>query len=117
MEDRIGVEGIAHPILMVDELKVEERLRWDAATNLILRLCREHSKQFLLQFTSEDEPRLIMQGLEEQTTRLAVEVKNTSSHPFCSDSVSCIGHCCVPWFNGKGTGSSKRSNRLWPDLG
>jgi hypothetical protein len=69
MEDRIGVEGIAHQILMVDELK-EERLRWDAATNLILGLCREHSKQFLLQFTSEDEPRLIMQGLEEQTTRL-----------------------------------------------
>ncbi|TFK47080.1 hypothetical protein OE88DRAFT_1636946 [Heliocybe sulcata] len=38
--------------MFTDELKLEERLRWDAATNNILGVCREHSKSVSLEFRS-----------------------------------------------------------------
>ena len=30
-------------VLMIDEIKVEERLRWDPSSNKILGLCQEHT--------------------------------------------------------------------------
>jgi len=39
-------------VLMIDELKTEERPRWDDKTNKILGLCREHSGHLGLEFCS-----------------------------------------------------------------
>ncbi|TFK45706.1 hypothetical protein OE88DRAFT_1639531 [Heliocybe sulcata] len=38
--------------LFADELKLEERLRWDAPTNHILGVCREHCRHVSLEFRS-----------------------------------------------------------------
>ncbi|KAJ7894909.1 hypothetical protein B0H14DRAFT_3426512 [Mycena olivaceomarginata] len=73
IEERIGTEGVVHQILMVDELKVEERLRWDPNTNVVLGLCREHSAGLSLEFVSENEPKLILNELRANKTHLAVE--------------------------------------------
>ncbi|KAF7336983.1 hypothetical protein MVEN_02134800 [Mycena venus] len=59
---------------MVDELKVEERLRWDSLTNMILGLCHEHSAHLPLEFKSENKPKLVIQALGGATTHLTVEV-------------------------------------------
>ena len=39
-------------VLMIDELKLEERPRWDDQTNNILGLCREHTRNLGLEFCS-----------------------------------------------------------------
>jgi hypothetical protein len=38
--------------LMVDELKLETRMHWDAWTNNILGICQEHCKEYSLAFQS-----------------------------------------------------------------
>ena len=39
--------------MLVDEIKIQERLRWDAKTNMILGLAREHgSGRVSLEFRS-----------------------------------------------------------------
>jgi hypothetical protein len=81
IEDRIGTEGVVHQILMVDELKVEERLRWDPTTNVVLGLCREHSAGISLEFVSENEPKLILDELRANKTHLAIEVRTITSSP------------------------------------
>ncbi|KAJ7336224.1 hypothetical protein DFH08DRAFT_813457 [Mycena albidolilacea] len=58
---------------MVDELKVEERLCWDPATNVISGLCCEHSVGMSLEFVSENELKLILEDLRANKTHLAVE--------------------------------------------
>jgi hypothetical protein len=81
IEDRIGTEGVVRQILMVDELKVEERLRWDPTTNIVLGLCREHSAGISLEFVSENEPKLILDELRANKTHLAIEVRTIMSSP------------------------------------
>jgi hypothetical protein len=41
--------------IMVDELKLETQMRWDARSNNILGVCREHSKEYSLEFQSMDQ--------------------------------------------------------------
>jgi len=44
---------------MFDELKIEEWPWWDDKSNNILGVCREHSKNASLQYTSKDEVDLL----------------------------------------------------------
>ncbi|KAH9028203.1 hypothetical protein EDB85DRAFT_2074647 [Lactarius pseudohatsudake] len=50
-------------ILMIDEIKVEERMRWDPSTNGILGLCREHTGHVGLEFCSMSDPRALVHGI------------------------------------------------------
>ncbi|KAH9032123.1 hypothetical protein EDB85DRAFT_1890789 [Lactarius pseudohatsudake] len=50
-------------ILMIDEIKVEERMRWDPSTNRILGLCREHTGHVGLEFCSMSDPRALVHGI------------------------------------------------------
>jgi hypothetical protein len=50
-------------ILMIDEIKVEERLRWDPSTNRILGLCREHTEHVGLEFCSISDARAVVHGI------------------------------------------------------
>jgi hypothetical protein len=67
-------QGVVHQVLMLDELKVEERPRWDDKTNMILGPCREHSKNASLEFTSRHEADLLIDSLHTGDVHLAVEV-------------------------------------------
>jgi len=59
---------------MVDEIKVEERLRWDPVTNRILGLCREHTQHLSLDFCSFDDAKATLQAVLEGNSHYAKEV-------------------------------------------
>jgi hypothetical protein len=67
--------GAVHQILMLDELKTEERLRHDDETNKILGVCREHGNSTSLEFNSEREVSLLIDGIDSGEVHLAVEVR------------------------------------------
>ncbi|KAJ7358530.1 hypothetical protein DFH08DRAFT_443246 [Mycena albidolilacea] len=50
-----GPPRIAHQVLMLDEIVVEKRARWDDKTNMILGACREHSQNATLEFCHLDD--------------------------------------------------------------
>jgi hypothetical protein len=66
---------VVHQVLMLDELKVEERPRWDDKTNMILGTCREHGKNTSLEFNSKHEAELLVKALQAGDVHLAVEVR------------------------------------------
>lgn len=61
-------------ILMIDELAVESRLRYDAKNNMILGVCREHSQQYSFCFKSRYEADAILEGLRAEKIHFACEV-------------------------------------------
>ena len=65
-------------VLMIDEIKVEERLRWDPSTNRILGLCREHTEQVGLDFCSMSNARAIVHGIMGGEIHHASEVRHIS---------------------------------------
>ena len=50
-------------VLMIDEIKVEERMRWDPSTNRILGLCREHTEHVGLDFCLMSDVRALVHGI------------------------------------------------------
>lgn len=75
----IQENGVTHQVLMLDELKTEERLRHDDNTNKILGVCREHGNGTSLEFNSEKEVDLLIDGVDNNEVHLAVEVCGSSS--------------------------------------
>lgn len=65
-------------VLMIDEIKVEERLRWDPSTNKILGLCREHTEHVGLDFCSISDARAIVHGILHGEIHHAGEVSHLS---------------------------------------
>ena len=65
-------------VLMIDEIKVEERLRWDPSTNKILGLCREHTEHVGLDFCSISNARAVVHGILRGEIHHASEVSHLS---------------------------------------
>ena len=65
--------GIVHQVLMFDELAIEQRVRWDDSTNKFLGICREHSHEISLEFTSERELDILCDAIGEKKVHLASE--------------------------------------------
>ncbi|KAF8257899.1 hypothetical protein EI94DRAFT_1774312 [Lactarius quietus] len=65
--------GRVHQVLMLDELAIEQRVRWDDSTNKFLGICREHSHQIPLEFTSERELDLLCDTIGEKKVHLVSE--------------------------------------------
>ena len=61
-------------MLMIDEIAVKNRLRYNALTNRILGTCREHSKTVSLNFDSMEEAELVSRSLTDGTVHFAEEV-------------------------------------------
>jgi hypothetical protein len=74
------LDHVVHQVLMFDEIKVEERPRWDDKSNNIIGVCREHSKNASLQYTSKDEVDLLFSQILDEKVHLASNV--CSSHNF-----------------------------------
>lgn len=62
-------------VLMIDEIKVEERMRWDPSTNTILGLCREHTEHVGLDFCSMSDVRALVHGILRGELHHASEVR------------------------------------------
>ncbi|EJD46305.1 hypothetical protein AURDEDRAFT_124089 [Auricularia subglabra TFB-10046 SS5] len=73
-------------VLMIDECKVEERLRWDPSTNLILGTCREHSDHLDLEFRNIDAALAVSSSLKEKTVHLATEMTVAALGPLVRQS-------------------------------
>ena len=64
-------------IIAVDELKVQERLRWDPRSNHILGVCREHGSRLgasALEFRSIIQADAVLTGLKDKFIHFATEV-------------------------------------------
>jgi hypothetical protein len=64
---------ILHQVLMLDELAIEQRIRWDDSSNRFLGTCRKHNHQLSIDFTSEKELDLLCDTINNQKVHLASE--------------------------------------------
>ncbi|KAH8980974.1 hypothetical protein EDB86DRAFT_3133864 [Lactarius hatsudake] len=55
--------GACGYVLMIDEIKVEERMRWDPSTDKILGLCWEHTEHVGLDFCSMSDAKALVHGI------------------------------------------------------
>jgi len=77
--------GVAmHQVLMFDEIKVEERPRWDDRTNYIQGVCREHGRPASLLYTSNLEVDHIFEQIADGSVHLASNV-SVINHIFTSN--------------------------------
>lgn len=64
--------------MQVDELKIQERLRWDPTSNQILGVCREHTSDYeyplSLEFRAMHQADALLTGLQSNKVHLATEV-------------------------------------------
>ncbi|KAJ7576653.1 hypothetical protein C8J56DRAFT_799841 [Mycena floridula] len=60
-----ALDGPIHQVLMVDEVAVEKRLRWDSRTNAFLGIGREDSSKVNMLFESEDDLDMVYQKLDD----------------------------------------------------
>ncbi|KAJ7497849.1 hypothetical protein B0H11DRAFT_2384649 [Mycena galericulata] len=68
-----GVPVIVHRILMMDEIAVEQRPRWDDKTNMILGVCRECSYKVSLELNTADDLEVFFNALDDGEIHLACE--------------------------------------------
>ena len=61
-------------VLMIDEIKVEERIRWDPTTNNLLGVCREHSCHVGHAFCSVNDVKGLFQEILDGNCHYAKEV-------------------------------------------
>ncbi|KAH9014798.1 hypothetical protein EDB83DRAFT_2508640 [Lactarius deliciosus] len=67
------VSGSCSGVLMLDELAIEKRVRWDDAHNKFQGMCREHNHRIPLDFTSERELDILCGAIESDEVHLASE--------------------------------------------
>ncbi|KZV79477.1 hypothetical protein EXIGLDRAFT_661031, partial [Exidia glandulosa HHB12029] len=73
--------------LMIDEIAIERRLRWDPSTNFILGPCREHGGMCSLEFCSVDEAKALFRAIEAEKVHVASEATVLAIGAFSSDPI------------------------------
>ena len=68
--------GVTHQIVMLDELAVEKRIRWDDSQNKFQGTCHEHNHYIPLDFTSEKELDVLCDAIGENKVHYATEVRD-----------------------------------------
>jgi hypothetical protein len=63
-----------HQVIMLDELAVEKRPRWDSYTDKFQGTCREHNHKISLSFSTERELTMLCNALDSGEVHLASEV-------------------------------------------
>ncbi|KAJ7455119.1 hypothetical protein FB451DRAFT_1049058, partial [Mycena latifolia] len=69
----VGPVRIIHRVVMLDEVAVEKRARWDDKTNMILGACREHSHTVPLDFSDLEDAKTFFAALDRKDVHLASE--------------------------------------------
>ncbi|KAH9851877.1 hypothetical protein C2E23DRAFT_886092 [Lenzites betulinus] len=81
-------------VLLIDEIKLEERFRWDPATNTILGVCREHSELCSLEFRSREEIQVLGELLSAKSaTVIAVAELSDKHHEYAARPFVISGTC------------------------
>ncbi|KAJ7716441.1 hypothetical protein B0H16DRAFT_1339048, partial [Mycena metata] len=68
-----GPTRIVHRVIMLDEIAVEKRARWDDKTNMILGACREHCHNVPLEFCDLTDAETFFQAVDQKRVHLASE--------------------------------------------
>ncbi len=89
-------QRVVHQILMFDEIAIEKRIRWDSKTNYFLGVCREHSSEVDLEFSSCDMMKEVNKSIDDGRVHYTSEV--FFSHTVylfkpCSTMILNVGHC------------------------
>jgi hypothetical protein len=78
----IGFENQPHDMtrtigmtMPVDEIKIQERLRWDSRTNMILGICWEHGSKCSLEFRTVTQADFVVDCLNKGEVHFAAEVR------------------------------------------
>jgi len=74
--DRTCIIGMTMP---VDEIKIQERLRWDSRTNMILGICQEHGHRCSLEFRSITQADFVVDCLNAGQVHFGAEVTRLPS--------------------------------------
>ena len=61
-------------VLMIDEIKIEEQVRWDSTTNNLLGICCEHSRHVGLAFCSINDVKGLFQEILDERCHYVKEV-------------------------------------------
>jgi len=72
--ENADVEGSYGYVLMIDEIAIEQRFRWDPTTNNILGVCREHSTHLNLNFCSINDVKILFREILENKCHYGKEV-------------------------------------------
>lgn len=81
----ITFEGVPEPDIIIgvsilaDEIKTQGRLRWNAETNQIIGLCREHSSDCVVEFLTMAQANFVLSQLQATKVHLASEVRDFSA--------------------------------------
>ena len=67
----------------IDESKLQERLRWDPRTNMILGVCREHGGECVLEFCTMAQANHLVANLVSEQVHMASEVSHDSNYLYC----------------------------------
>jgi hypothetical protein len=85
--DALASKKVVHQIVMLDEIALEKRIRWDPTTNHFLGVCRQHAHNIGLEFNGEAdldelmdalEKKILVRGKEDSLVHNAAEVCNIS---------------------------------------
>lgn len=76
---------LLHTVIMLDELAVAPRLRWDERTNKFIGLGRETASRTTLEFNNKDDLDTVYDDLDRGEVRLASEVSPPSRHSLTSN--------------------------------
>ncbi|KAF7326984.1 hypothetical protein MSAN_02492200 [Mycena sanguinolenta] len=74
--DTLVSKKVVHQIVLIDELSLEKRLRWDPRTNKFLGVCREHAHHVGLEFNGEGDLEELMDALEKKIDTQGKEYSN-----------------------------------------
>ncbi|KAJ7635427.1 hypothetical protein B0H17DRAFT_1217291 [Mycena rosella] len=69
----VGPPRIVHRVMMLDEIAVEKRARWDDKTNMILGACREHAQNVPLEFCDIEDAKTFFAAVDRKEVHLASE--------------------------------------------
>lgn len=73
----LSLKGIPY-VLMIDEINLEQRPRWDPQSNQALGFCREHAGLATTEFNSFNDMQLLFDDLTRGEIHLASEVGHNS---------------------------------------
>ncbi|KAJ7793159.1 hypothetical protein B0H14DRAFT_3115044 [Mycena olivaceomarginata] len=65
--------SVVHQVLMLDEIAIERRSRYDDRTNKVVRVCRQHGYKVPLDLETEKDLEVLCEGLKSEKAHLAGE--------------------------------------------
>ncbi|KAJ7246639.1 hypothetical protein C8J57DRAFT_1081377 [Mycena rebaudengoi] len=92
-----GPPEIIHQVIMLDEIAVEERLRWDDKDNMVKGTCREHSDDASLDFGDIADAEMLLQDITDGKVHMASEVSNDDAPFFFLTEFICKRRQLLPW--------------------